>query len=1240
MPRDDFPEKVRRTAALRTGHRCSICRAHTSGPQSREDGVLNVGEAAHISAASPGGPRFDPALSSEQRTGVSNAIWLCRNCAKLIDNDVARFPRELLTILKKRAEADAFTELGKPQVIAGEIEHASAISEIKQAVKEAIAESGPTSSSYDAEIESAVTEIKAFRYEVARILLQRLRTDHWTDLSDRQKFRVVTNIGATFLGEGDLVRAAHAYRDAKVFQPDDQKAWENEALAHELLDEKSQATELARKICGRWPESARALGIVLAELPANTTIEEIESEIPSSLANEPEICLVMSRRAAALRNFAISEKYARRAVDKLPDRAQAVFLAGQVILASVLADSWGKHAEIVIDQNSARLAEAEDYLSRAIALAKSEKASELQAHALVTRSCLYEIEGEKAKCEQDIEQAHHLLPNYPPVLVSYARLLHSRGDIDGAVVALRQALDSSKSDEAAFLLANLLRERGSNEDLKEALSLLTSLAVTEEALADGLREHVVSCAFYLAKELQDFDRVNQLLEKIPAGKLSQSALQILRVRLALAHGQQGHANELADNALKDLPTDARADDRRNLAMVLSQLSRFEDALPLWQKIAPLDSFGSDTKYLLDCAFRTERHGMALDICNALRAAGVDNPEVFETQMVVLEQYAPEEALELLRTEVMKHPEDRVLQLHLSILGLRLNRPDVVAANVAQVPAPDTVSARDAIFAVRVLRSRGDPNDAVKYAYEVLRLHFNDVDAHRAYVSAMGPGEHPPIIPSYDRALPGCAVRFVVENSSDERCVIIEDSSSLDASRAEISSESSLAKELLNKKVGDSFEVSAFARGTIKEITSKFIFRYQDCLTQWQFRFSDNPDILSFQIASSDKSDSGSLERDFAPMVAMMREHEKRRGEVEKLYSTNLVPIHLVAKALGINDLEAIAGLAHGSDVVIRCCDGSAPEREAAQKTVNEQSSLVLDITAIATLILLDRVSLLRAFSGRLIVSSSTVAILEEMLRREESHREDSLGFVRSVGDRPQFVMESEEARQRRLKAFKELLDTVRTSCDVRRCLQLPYLDPDKRQTLVELFGPHGAESIILSCEPGSALWTDDLTVAGYARELYGVPRVWTHAVLQEMAKKGGLDESGYLEATAKLAGFGYFFTSINAASAVIAGRMAGWNPDRWPLKGSLRYLQVETIELSQSTKLARELILRMYNEDLLPETRNVAVIAVLEALGKRQSGMAAIRAVRETLPGAFGLNVIGAYDALQTIDAWLASKAH
>ena len=63
--------------------------------------------AAHITAASPGGPRWDVAISAGQRTDVANGIWLCQTCAKVIDDAPLAFTEEGLRAWKQHAEVAA-----------------------------------------------------------------------------------------------------------------------------------------------------------------------------------------------------------------------------------------------------------------------------------------------------------------------------------------------------------------------------------------------------------------------------------------------------------------------------------------------------------------------------------------------------------------------------------------------------------------------------------------------------------------------------------------------------------------------------------------------------------------------------------------------------------------------------------------------------------------------------------------------------------------------------------------------------------------------------------------------------------------------------------------------------------------------------------------------------------------------------------------------------------------------------
>ena len=76
--------------------------------------MIPGGRAAHITAASMNGPRFDPSLTDTQRKDISNGIWLCIAHSYEVDDDASRHTVEELKDWKATAEARALEVLGRP----------------------------------------------------------------------------------------------------------------------------------------------------------------------------------------------------------------------------------------------------------------------------------------------------------------------------------------------------------------------------------------------------------------------------------------------------------------------------------------------------------------------------------------------------------------------------------------------------------------------------------------------------------------------------------------------------------------------------------------------------------------------------------------------------------------------------------------------------------------------------------------------------------------------------------------------------------------------------------------------------------------------------------------------------------------------------------------------------------------------------------------------------------------------
>lgn len=113
---NDFSECIKRLAGRSVGFRCCFpgCNRLLISKKENSDEILNTAEYAHIIAASPGGPRYDSSVSSDDIKSYDNCIVLCATHHHVIDNNPNNYPSKKLKDWKSIAEERTRQEMLLP----------------------------------------------------------------------------------------------------------------------------------------------------------------------------------------------------------------------------------------------------------------------------------------------------------------------------------------------------------------------------------------------------------------------------------------------------------------------------------------------------------------------------------------------------------------------------------------------------------------------------------------------------------------------------------------------------------------------------------------------------------------------------------------------------------------------------------------------------------------------------------------------------------------------------------------------------------------------------------------------------------------------------------------------------------------------------------------------------------------------------------------------------------------------
>lgn len=124
--RPNVAARIEKNLALRNGNACAYPGCGdllTYDAAHPDDESKVVGKVAHIAAASPGGPRYDPAMTDDERSSIDNLMFLCGPHHDAIDTQLNLHTTPYLQLAKRthetlvrRSVRTALGQIGFPEL--------------------------------------------------------------------------------------------------------------------------------------------------------------------------------------------------------------------------------------------------------------------------------------------------------------------------------------------------------------------------------------------------------------------------------------------------------------------------------------------------------------------------------------------------------------------------------------------------------------------------------------------------------------------------------------------------------------------------------------------------------------------------------------------------------------------------------------------------------------------------------------------------------------------------------------------------------------------------------------------------------------------------------------------------------------------------------------------------------------------------------------------------------------------
>lgn len=1075
--------------------------------------------------------------------------------------------------------------------------------------------------------------------------LESIRNEVRYQADNAIKYRFYINLGRAKLGLGEINKATENLLEALQYNPSDDGALAYAAMAYVFQGDYNKAKSFIDKALEKNPANTLAYSQRIRMVPMTESIETVLEQIPQAYRENPDILV------------ALGEAALNRGLD---DRATEW-------LQSALANSVGGNMDRVkaflgfvlikpLSQNYPLFAvgQLQDYqrqsLEQAVALFSEvlgngtyinpKELSPLQFKSLCNRATTLRLLRLYDDAIRDIEMALQKEPQDAQLIKQRALLAYEKGNEKEAYEYLQKILQSPDTPETSLLAASYLIQHNHSEEAENLLNQFLQAKVHSD-----LKQEAKRLLFDLYLKQNNSDNAERILQTLKSEDNDSLYTLIREIQWQKYIDTDADILGLIEKAKAAIPTTQSTPAQLFLANVLFEFQYYRDAAEVYEQFVDKGLNTPLSRKLLYAYHFSGNHQDALNLCQLLLKKYGPLPIFAEMAAYVYGEIVCD------LVSVQKICEDYLRDFPNSTeMKLRLAAANHASGNLKQLdyfldsaPNIDDLDLNCHRKLAHLYKVRNRTDQFLETIYETRRRFYNDAQVHAYYqISFLEATKINEDFPLYDEIEDGCGV-LVTDHFSQQYWYILEDKPESTLSRNELTSEDSLYKELMGKKVGDRITIHESSLSSnsleIQDIASKYLAASRQSL----IFLSSQPNVKDFQAFSIPMDGDRISDAWMTNLIADIQKNQDEFKKIKDQYISGVIPLGAVAKIINRNIIETWYYLAFGIHPFIHVWSNFQNEKfENSVACLHKGRMVVIGPVAILTIHHLHIANDVVDVLGKLGIAQSTVDLFQSMVESEQGLRSQGFSTIRAEAGKGVIEDFSAEQVKQRVKLLEDILVWIRKNCEVLPCYKALEISSDMYNQLQEIFGAAFTDTALIAGEPGRILYSDDQCLRRYAFVDSRVPGIWTQVVLKYCFVKQNFNAPRYHKATLTLVALGYTHNYLEAGTLIESLRLAEWEPNL-VYTAALKALTHENLNLRYSISIAVEFLYQLSLEVIVTDSqwtgpRDAIIFELLKVLTDKRSVNSIIQALKRSIRRRFEIIPLQEREILQAIDAWQASQ--